>query len=278
MSQTPPPIYEGLRIDEPKSTITSPRWLAFFQEVAQKLAAIIAPATFRDREDHAVRASVRLTPAPVSDVDYSTALYISVKARNDTDTGPAQVGGINIELYDQTDAYGVGMSIAHYGAGDAIYVPMFTDGGAAFEAASFHTGTKGIISTVQTTDCFYTVLFNGLWGQPTEPGYGLFYADHSPAKAFVARRMEHDLGGTPYAYAATSCQFELVKEDLTRLWGIRNDGAMECADHTLLSSAIGPVSSVYACTNATPPTQGTWSSIGTQTIGAETVTYYKRTA
>ena len=40
--------------------------------------------------------------------------------------------------------------------------------------------------------------------------------------------------------------------------------------HLLSSGAV------YACTNATPPPVGTWVFIGQQTIGVETVMYYKR--
>lgn len=50
-----------------------------------------------------------------------------------------------------------------------------------------------------------------------------------------------------------------------------NEGLADLTD----TNRIG---TVYACNDAASPPQGVWNAIGTQTIGGETVTYYKRVA
>jgi hypothetical protein len=66
---------------------------------------------------------------------------------------------------------------------------MFGNGGVGFEAASFVNGSRGILSTIQVAECAYSTLFNCVWGQPTVPLYGMFYADQAPGNAFTIRKL-----------------------------------------------------------------------------------------
>jgi hypothetical protein len=85
-------------------------------------------ATLNDLETIATRIGCRLYPVGLSGQTQSAALYIEV----DPEEGgqPKDIFGILGGVTDnQEDGKGGFMKITHEGAGDAIFIPMFTDGG-----------------------------------------------------------------------------------------------------------------------------------------------------
>jgi len=196
-----------------------------------------------------VRTSVRpVVQAQGVSEDESAAVYIKI---DPTDT-QQQIGIYGEITSEQADTEAAFMKIVHEGAGDAVYVPMWTNAGVAFEAASFGNGTKGIISTIQTSDCANTVLFNALWEQDTIPNYGLMYFDHVPANSILIRK-------TSTADAGYS-QFRLMDHDLSKsVFNIYNNGK------TVLSS-------IDATAGATIKDSPDFTLAGSYWDGAQAVT------
>ncbi len=154
----------------------------------------------------------------------SAALY----ARIDPQGSNNHLVGIYGEVTTaQDDGEGAFMKIVHFGRGDAVYVPLFISGGAAFEAASFNDGTTGFRATLQNPAILKpnTVHFNALWGQATVPAYGMYYADQAPGNAFTIRKLTGALDG--------QTQIRLLENNLSReRFAVYNDGAV------LLSSDV----------------------------------------
>jgi hypothetical protein len=140
------------------SSGTSDRSLATRLEVGE--------ANVTDLESIATHIGARLYQVGLTGQTQSAALYMEVDQGGGTD----QIFGIIGEVKStQVDKYGGFMKVTHKGAGDAIYVPLFTTGGVALEAATFvdngaSGGSKGIISTIQAaTPHAGNTLFQALW-------------------------------------------------------------------------------------------------------------------
>ncbi len=169
----------------------------------------------------------------------SAALYIEV------DTGGNNnIFGIVGEVKSQPDGYGGFMKIAHKGAGDAIFVPLYTSKGVALEAATnlLHDsqnptadGTKGVISTLQaatpsTRPNQKNTLFQALWENEHVPTYGMFYADQAPGNAFKIQK---------YTTASNDeTQISLWENGLGRdRFAVLNDGTVRVSS---LAAAAAP--------------------------------------
>jgi hypothetical protein len=108
-----------------------------------------------------------------------------------------QAYGIFLEVPDtQLDTWGSAIWLDHHGAGDAAYVSCWSTG-AGIEVASFVNCTRNIISTIQVADCANSVLYIGLWEQDVVPNYGMFLAQESYAKAFIAQKRTSSPDGQP---------------------------------------------------------------------------------
>jgi hypothetical protein len=143
----------------------------------------------------------RISEADIYALDGNSVTYIAtlnISSKTQESAGiyfkidPVGVNNQLIGLYgeitgEQEDTEAAFMKVVSYGNGDAVYVAMFGTSTAGFEAASFHDGTKGIISTMQQDSCPYSTLFNGYWGPYTVPLYGMLYLDQSPGNAFTVR-------------------------------------------------------------------------------------------
>ena len=162
-------------------------------------------------------ATVRTSVRPVVQDLESAGIYIKIDP--DSGTTDQQIGIYGEITDEQQDTESAFMKVVHYGAGDAVYIPMFTAAGVAFEAASFVNGSKGIISTIQDEDCANSVLFNALWEQDTVPNYAALYFDQLPANSILIRKTD----GANDGYA----QFRLMDYDLGKsVFNIFNNGKL----------------------------------------------------
>lgn len=132
-------------------------------------------------------------------------------------TAPGQCG-VYLEVpTTQLDTWGSALKVIHRGEGDAVYVACFNTG-AGYEAASWHDGSRGFISTLQTSGLPNSMLFVGLWDQADIPNAGAFVAQLVPAHAFTAQKRSGASDGYP--------QFRVVESDFSvDRWGAYNDGS-----------------------------------------------------
>lgn len=151
-----------------------------------------------------LRRYISVSPYSLLGADESTALYIRIDPTGTTNQLVGIYGEITSEQQDTEAAF---MKVVSYGAGDAIYTSLFADSGVGFEAASFHDGTKGIISTMQQDGCPNSVLYNGWWGEREVPNFAMAYYDQSPGNAITVRP-------TPLA-AALQSQIRIWTPDIS---------------------------------------------------------------
>ena len=165
-----------------------------------------------------IRYAARLYPQGLNGTAESAGLY----GRIDPTGSHNNLVGIYGEITSaQDDGEGAFLKVVHFGKGDAIYIPLFSTGGAAYEAASFANGTTGFRATLQNPAIPkpYTVHFNALWGETTIPAYGIFYADQSPGNAFTIRKLSTALDN--------QTQIRLVEDNLVReRFSVFNDGSV----------------------------------------------------
>ncbi len=165
-----------------------------------------------------IRYAARLYPQGLNGTAESAGLY----GRIDPTGSNNNLVGIYGEITSaQDDGEGAFLKVVHFGKGDAIYIPLFSTGGAAYEAASFANGTTGFRATLQNPAIPkpYTVHFNALWGETTIPAYGIFYADQSPGNAFTIRKLSTALDN--------QTQIRLVEDNLVReRFSVFNDGSV----------------------------------------------------
>lgn len=181
-----------------------------------------------DLEGITLRYANKLYPITPSPSAQSASLYGKV---DPTGTFPDNQFIIFGEVTsNQADGESAFMKINHYGAGDAIYVPLFTSSGVAFEAATFTDGTKGIISTIQAAGLANSTLFNAVWGQATIPLYGMYYADDTPANSFTIRKRS--------GASDTDTQIRIWEADISReRLSIYNDGGIKSSSVVATSGA-----------------------------------------
>lgn len=153
------------------------------QNKQDKLSVPYDAKTLASIDGGALRRYISLSPYPLMGADESAALHIKVDPLGISNQIIGIYGEITSEQQDTEAAF---MKVVSNGAGDAIYTALFADSGVGFEAASFHDGTKGIISTMQQDGCPYSVLYNGYWGYVV-PLYGMMYLDQSPGNAIRIR-------------------------------------------------------------------------------------------
>jgi hypothetical protein len=160
--------------------------------------------TITTLDGNELRRYMAIAPYPLNGADESAGLYCKIDPAGTTNQLIGIYGEITNEQQDTEAAF---MKVVSYGAGDAIYTALFADSGVGFEAASFHDGTKGIISTMQQDGCPNSVLYNGWWGEREVPNFAMAYYDQSPGNAITVRP-------TPLA-AASQSQIRIWTPDIS---------------------------------------------------------------
>lgn len=160
-----------------------------------------------------VRYMSRLHTLPLDGAAETAGMYIRLDQSVDD-----QVVGIYGEVTDdQLDTYGALMKVVHFGAGDAIYVAMFSDSAVAFEAATWANGSKGFISTFQADSLPNSTLYTALHEWDFVPNYGLFYASEAYARALTIQKRTTSPDGND--------QIRIVENDFSRnRFSVYNNG------------------------------------------------------
>jgi hypothetical protein len=147
--------------------------------------------------------------------------------------GDQKVGIYGEVTSNQVDATaGAFMKIIHFGAGDAIFCGLFASGAVAFESSSFTDGSKGIISTLQSTSGGNSVLLQTLWestefgggaGHGIAPIRGALVCDQSPALGLTIRKWF--TSGVLNPATDGQRQIRIVENDFARdRFAVFNDG------------------------------------------------------
>jgi hypothetical protein len=220
-----------------------------------ELRMTIDDRVISDLEPHQtvnVRYGSRLYPPGLDGNNESTSIYCKIDP-GALDHEWAMYGEITNAQLDGTN--GGFIRCNHCGAGDAIFVTMFPQGGlggvlesVGYEASTYGNGTRGFIGTVQSnpgTGVPYALPnsshFIGYWGSHVLPNYGQVYLQESPGHAILIQKLD------AFGQQAQdgNVQIRISENDFSRnRYAVHNNGTIHIASDVAsagTTTVSGPV-------------------------------------